>query len=303
MNTMLYQGYLAEIELDEQGDLLRGVVVNAHEPYRFSAKTISKLRHEFARATAEYQSHCAQNGRETREFCPRPIAAERHQKMLQSAKLIGRKRPRGAPDYWTLQQAYDEWLTGLCHAHKTFTNASDNGREGVKLACEQTALFIARRWENPELASAFLHLHEGLSDVQDGRYPEIFDSRSTPRLKSRSRFGHHHTMFAAALLDAQVQLQARTKKGEPLKELAKRAADKISRWPHFKARDIQEETRVSAQTIINWRNSELAKRPRDRQRFDTVVKALLSEANPKSAIDRFFKTGPPSAPKPAVEET
>jgi hypothetical protein len=45
---MLHEGYLAEIELDEDAGLLRGIVVNAcHQTFWFRGRTIEELRNAF----------------------------------------------------------------------------------------------------------------------------------------------------------------------------------------------------------------------------------------------------------------
>jgi len=64
MNTMTHEGYIAEIELDEEAGLLSGVVLNTQATLHFTARTVKELRKAFAATIADYKAWCAREGRE-----------------------------------------------------------------------------------------------------------------------------------------------------------------------------------------------------------------------------------------------
>ena len=285
MNTMQLEGFLAEIEIDEEADLLRGTVVNAHEVLKFQGTTVGNLQAAFKDAIKAYHDQCRSNGNNDAEPA-RPVSKEMHNRMLRSARLGARLRPGGAPNYWTLQEAYDELLAGLGQAHDAYKITGDNGLEGAKMACQKIGWFMARRWENPELAAPFLTLLGALTDRQmkgEQVYPEIFNPEQPPPGRLRSSYGHYCKMFAAALLHAARILKL------PLKKTAEMMAIKIGRWPAFTRIEI------TADTLINWRTSEKEKLPSNRKQFDQLVAVILKDPRPELLIERFLKEGPPSS--------
>jgi len=284
---MLHEGYLAEIELDEEAGLLRGIVVNAcYQTFKFEGTTIEELRNAFAEAVNTYRNQFQQEGQENNKLC-RPISSARHQQMLQSARLIGRSRLPGAPDYMTLQEVFDEWLGGLWVAFQQYRNAGDDGRGGARLACQKTAQFIAHRWEKPELAAPFMAIDRAIFDIQENRYPEIFTLNKEPRARSRSQLGHFSKMFVAALLEVAVRLKI-----SPVKESAARIARAAAKWPEF------ETSKLTANTVVNWRKTERAKGPADRKPFDDVVNDVLARSDPQTHFRKLLRDGPPGTPKP-----
>ena len=286
MNTLLHDGFLAEIELDEEANLLRGIVVNAQEPFRFEGRSIGELRQAFAEAVNTYRIRCREKRLDDNQLC-RPITSDRHRQMLRSAELGDRHRLGGAPDYMTLQEAYDELLAGLYCAFEIFRDAGDDGRKGAKLACKETALFVARRWEKPELAAPFMAIDRAIFDIQENRYPEIFTLNKEPRARSRSQLGHFSKMFVAALLEVAVRLKI-----SPVKESAARIARAAAKWPEF------ETSKLTANTVVNWRKTERAKGSADRKPFDDVVNDVLARSDPQTHFRKLLRDGPPGTPKP-----
>ena len=285
MNTMQFEGFLAEIEIDEELGLLRGIVVNAHEVLKFEGTTVGNLQSAFQNAIKTYRDQCRNNGNNQAEPA-RPVTKEMHNRMLCSARYVGRSRPGDAAGYRTLQEANDDLLTGLFLAHNVYKSAGDNGLEGAKLACQQIGWFMRCRWENPELAAPLLTMSVAMTDRQkkgEQVYPEIFEPELLPPRKLRSSYGHYCKMFAAALLHAARILKS------PLKKTAEMMAIKIGKWPAFANIEI------TANTLINWRTSEKEKEPSKRKQFDRLVAVIVKDPRPKLIIDQFLKDGPPSS--------
>jgi predicted HicB family RNase H-like nuclease len=58
MKPMQYKGYLAEVELDTEDNILVGRVVNASDVISFHAETPKSLQGEFETAIDDYLSYC-----------------------------------------------------------------------------------------------------------------------------------------------------------------------------------------------------------------------------------------------------
>jgi predicted HicB family RNase H-like nuclease len=62
MNTMTHEGYIAEIDLDEETGLLSGIVLNTKATLHFAGKTVPELKQAFADTIAEYRDWCRADG-------------------------------------------------------------------------------------------------------------------------------------------------------------------------------------------------------------------------------------------------
>lgn len=63
MNILEHDGYLAEIELDEDAGMLFGIVINTRDTLHFTAPTIPELKREFARTVEVYIDWCNERGK------------------------------------------------------------------------------------------------------------------------------------------------------------------------------------------------------------------------------------------------
>ncbi len=177
-----------------------------------------------------------------------------------------------------------ELLQSLYYLFTQFKNKGDGGREGVRLACQAAARFIAVRHENPELAVPFLAIYQALLDFDRGVQTELLATE--PLQRSRSGQKAHLKRVASACLEVLV------KKREPLKVAARRVARAVTKWPNIG------EQQITATTIENWREAERRQPPGDeRSHFDKLCKHILSRDNPKAEIERLLRDGPPDAPK------
>lgn len=288
MNTMQLEGFLAEIEIDEEADLLRGTVVNAHEVLKFEGTTVGNLQAAFKDEIKAYRDQCRSNGNNLAEPA-RPVSKEMHGRMLRSARLVGRLRPGDAPDYWTLQEAYDELLVGLSLAHRQFVSTDDNGIEGAKLACQKMAWFIKCRWESPELASPFTNINMAFADVQMDRKPQLFYPKHKAEKRPRTSLARHLTRFIAALHEVDVLLGTKTKDSET------KVAQQVAKWPALKA------VTVTSDTVRNWRSRERVGSKEEKIPFQKIVDSILGEGQPKKKLADFLKNGPPGVPKPTKD--
>jgi len=64
MATMEYKGYVARIEIDEDGDAFHGVVINIGDTVHFEGRSMNELRKEFRNSIQEYFKFCKERGRE-----------------------------------------------------------------------------------------------------------------------------------------------------------------------------------------------------------------------------------------------
>ncbi len=64
MSTMTHDGYIAEIEIDEDTGLLSGVVVNTRATLHFTGSTVAELKAAFVDTIEDYREWCRSEGRE-----------------------------------------------------------------------------------------------------------------------------------------------------------------------------------------------------------------------------------------------
>lgn len=62
MTTMTHEGYIAEIELDQDAGLLSGVVLNTRATLHFAGRTVEELRQAFVDTIADYRDWCRERG-------------------------------------------------------------------------------------------------------------------------------------------------------------------------------------------------------------------------------------------------
>ena len=285
MNTIMLNGFLAEIELDEKANLLRGTVINSREKIQFAGGSLDELRENFATQLRIYHSKV---GAEETSKVLRRVSEVEHRQMVRSASLTGRHEYLDNPwDYHALQEAYDILLQELSVASEAFKHASDDGRTGLALAAKSVALFLARRWENPELAAPFMNLARSLLDLEQGKKPPLLSVGKVGRRRPRSSAADHQRMCAAALLEVKVNLFR-----EELEVAAREVERKCAQWLGFEGVDL------SFRTIIDWRSDWRSKTSTDRVQFDKIVARLSQSENPKRAVDQMLKNGPPGTPRP-----
>jgi predicted HicB family RNase H-like nuclease len=64
MTTMTHDGYVANLELDEQAGLFHGEVINTRDVLTFQGRTLEDLKAAFADTIADYVDWCRDRGKE-----------------------------------------------------------------------------------------------------------------------------------------------------------------------------------------------------------------------------------------------
>jgi predicted HicB family RNase H-like nuclease len=64
MTTMVQDGYLARVELDDEAGQFHGEVVNTRGVLTFQGRTLDELKAGFADAIADYIEWCRERGKE-----------------------------------------------------------------------------------------------------------------------------------------------------------------------------------------------------------------------------------------------
>jgi len=64
MNTLTHDGYIAEIDLDEESGLLAGVVLNTRATLHFAGSTVEELKAAFVDTIKDYRDWCRTEGKE-----------------------------------------------------------------------------------------------------------------------------------------------------------------------------------------------------------------------------------------------
>ncbi len=158
----------------------------------------------------------------------------------------------------------------------------DGGRKGVAIACIALARLLHDCNVSPEYAVPFQHLRVALMDFERGITPHLLSKDPNSQKRGRSTLHSWQTMFAAVCLEVLREL------GDRRDDAATQIARHVNRWPGFGIAD------VSAQTIINWRNSyrrEPASAQKSRE-FQMLKAQFLSEKSPRARVEEFLKKGP-----------
>ena len=64
MTTMTHDGYVANVELDEEAGLFHGEVINTRDVLTFQGRTLEDLKEAFADTIADYVDWCRDRGKE-----------------------------------------------------------------------------------------------------------------------------------------------------------------------------------------------------------------------------------------------
>jgi hypothetical protein len=199
-------------------------------------------------------------------------------------EIVDSDGPPGAPPKKHLHVAYRELRTNLYYATEVFHKKGDSGREGIIIACRAVTEFIAVRHENPELAAPFLALRAAMLDLQKGIGNPILMTEASDARRPRSQLKKHMIVTAAACLEALVEL------GDSLEIAASHVARRVSEWPRIG-------TKITATTIMNWRDRQHSRAVNERKSFDLISKNLLARPKPREAVEVLLQNGPPGIPK------
>jgi hypothetical protein len=186
-----------------------------------------------------------------------------------------------------------EFLETLRQAAYVFEKEKDGRFLGSILACRAVGRFIYRRGGGAELAAPFLQIGEAFKELERGGKPTLFLKKSAPaKERARSPERKHAQRLAAAALEVLVRLSPRranifAESEKPRDSVAKRIARYVGKWPGMQRQN------VTGGTVIAWRNQQRALSENDRKPFDDIVNATLAEPEPRQAVERLLRNGPP----------
>jgi predicted HicB family RNase H-like nuclease len=93
MITITHEGYVAEIDIDQDASLLSGIVLNTRATLHFTGSSVDDLRQAFAGTIADYREWCQQRGVEPEKpysgTLSLRIAPELHRRVAEQAAKAG----------------------------------------------------------------------------------------------------------------------------------------------------------------------------------------------------------------------
>ncbi|PZR80368.1 MAG: toxin-antitoxin system HicB family antitoxin [Hyphomicrobiales bacterium] len=93
MTMMTHEGYLAELEVDQDAGVIHGRVVNARAILTFEGEALAELQQAFAETIADYQDWCKERGVEPGKpysgTLSLRIAPELHRRVAEKAAKAG----------------------------------------------------------------------------------------------------------------------------------------------------------------------------------------------------------------------
>src|SRR5262245_24133828 len=90
--------------------------------------------------------------------------------------ILGGHMPR--PFSYSLRKRYEQFVYELTAAHEIMKSGNDDGRAGLRFACQAAVNFLYDTGALPESANAFDRLKNGFDELKEGRRPRFF-SRNT----------------------------------------------------------------------------------------------------------------------------
>jgi hypothetical protein len=186
-----------------------------------------------------------------------------------------------------------EFAETLRQAAFVFEN-EENGRiQGSIFACRAVARFIYQRGGGAELAAPFLQIAMAFEDLERGGKPRLFSKKSVaPKERERSPERRHIHMLAAAALEVLVKLSSDTSRlwaddAQKRTSAANKVARHVNKWPGMGRQ------RVTARTVIGWRNQQRSLSEDARKPFERVVEKILAEPTPQKTVEKLLRSGPP----------
>jgi hypothetical protein len=295
MTVMAEDGFLAEISIDEEAGVLRGVIVNHREcAIRFEAETVPLLREAMRASVAKLTIDAHSQGRPAPQpaFFVKPEEVSRYD----GAEFFNDERitPRGV-HYLPISASVYNLLCGLYVAADEYEEIGDNGRRGAIRACASIITFLMSRGESMRLAGPFSALFRGLNDVSSGTVPSIFDVKRKQMKRPREEQYKHVKDIAAALLEVYFYSKSSSSYGkEPLlRPISNEIARYVARWP-----SVPPHTKITGQTIETWRDDANTREKKDRLDYDRLIEHLkdLSPEHREAEIRRCLSEGPPGYP-------
>jgi predicted HicB family RNase H-like nuclease len=93
MTTMMHDGYLATLEIDEEAAIIHGRVINTRAILTFEGETLAELKDAFAETVADYRDWCKERGVEPEKpysgTLSLRITPELHRRVAESAAKAG----------------------------------------------------------------------------------------------------------------------------------------------------------------------------------------------------------------------
>ena len=90
---MIHEGYIAEIDVDQDAGLLSGIVLNRRATLHFTGRSVEESRQAFADTIADYREWCKERGTEPEKpYSGTPslrIAPEHHRRVAEQAAKAG----------------------------------------------------------------------------------------------------------------------------------------------------------------------------------------------------------------------
>ena len=94
MNTMIHDGYIATLEIDEETGVISGIVSNVRATLHFQGTTVADVRAAFVDTIADYKDWCASEGREAEKPYSGTLSLrlppELHRKVATAAAMAGK---------------------------------------------------------------------------------------------------------------------------------------------------------------------------------------------------------------------
>jgi hypothetical protein len=175
-----------------------------------------------------------------------------------------------------------EFADALRTAAYIFEREKDGRFQGSILACQAVVRFISLRGGGAELAGPFVRIAEAFSELERGGTPRPFSKKTLPT-KERDRSPERkviHTLAAAAL-EVLIRL------GEELSVAAGHVARSVNDWPGMSQQDVRDVT------VVAWRKQHRKLTDRHHKNFQAIVNATCADPDPRAAIEKLLKQGPP----------
>ena len=189
MLTLRHDGFLADLELDEAADLLRGEVRDVREQIVITGRTVAEVKADMAEKVAAYRTRCSERGIDPFACVPERLTSAEFEDEL--AKDLGLIEPEGPAWPHSHRQFYDgkAWL--LSDAVKVLKDCqSDKIPAALRLPIDDLVDQLRARKRSPCLLNDWRRAEFAKdlpwfvrSQVQEA----FFNSKADPRNREYAR--------------------------------------------------------------------------------------------------------------------
>jgi hypothetical protein len=184
------------------------------------------------------------------------------------------------PFSYSLREQYGQLVNHLRTAHEMMKSSNDDGRDGLRFACQAVINFLHHTGAPPEAGSPIVRLRNGFDELKNGQKPRIFSNKPDPSRRPKGMDKRWARRFAVACANL-----LKSENGLSLAVAYAKVARHAQNWPGLEGQQI------SAKTIQSWRQ---AARGNEAQNIEALCEEFRRSGNVSERLAKILRDGPPA---------